>query len=278
LGKVYWIKVFRLPRGSREARGRPIVNLLPLEDGEKISAILPVKDYPEDQFIFMATRRGTVKKVPLEQFSRPRSVGLIALDLRADDQLVNVGITDGQCDILMFSRQGKVVRFNETNVRAMGRTALGVRGIRLLGDDYLIALIINNNADILTVSENGYGKRTPIEDYPLRGRGTQGVLALKKSEKTGEIVGAVQVSPDDEIMMIANSGQLVRTKVGGVSVLSRNTQGVKLISLRDSRLVGVDRIAADLISIDEELSDDEPVNGEVIGVQDDAAGSDTQPE
>ncbi len=246
LGKVYWIKVYRLPRGSREARGRPIVNLLPLENGERISAILPVKDYPEDKFIFMATRRGTVKKVPLEQFSRPRSVGLIALDLRADDALVNVGITDGGCDIMLFSRQGKVVRFREDQVRAMGRTALGVRGIRLIGEDQVMALIINNDGDILTVSENGYGKRTPIDDYPLRGRGTQGVLALKKSDKTGELIGAVQVSEDDEIMLIANSGQLVRTRVNEISVLSRNTQGVKLISLRDSQLVGLDRIAADL--------------------------------
>ncbi len=256
VGKVYWIKVYRLPRGSRESRGRPIVNLLPLEEGEKISAILPVKDYPEDQFIFMATRRGTVKKVPLEQFSRPRSNGLIALDLRADDQLVNVGITDGQCDIMMFSRQGKVVRFKESEVRAMGRTALGVRGIRLLGDDQVIALIINNDGEILTVSENGYGKRTPSDDYPLRGRGTQGVLSLKKSDKTGEVIGAVQVSENDQIMLITNSGQLVRTKVGEISVLSRNTQGVKLISLRDSKLVGLDRIAADLID-NEDLAEPE---------------------
>ncbi len=251
LGKVYWIKVFRLPRGSREARGRPIVNLLPLDDGEKISAILPVKDYPLDQYIFMATRRGTVKKVPLEQFSRPRSVGLIALDLRADDELVNVGVTDGQCDIMLFSRKGKVVRFPESAVRAMGRTALGVRGIRLLGDDHVMALIINNGADILTVSENGYGKRTPIEDYPLRGRGTQGVLSLKISDKTGDVIGAIQVYEEDEIMLIANSGQLVRTKVEGISVLSRNTQGVKLISLRDSKLMGLDRIAADLVEADD---------------------------
>ncbi len=247
VGKVYWIKVYRLPRGSRDARGRPIVNLLPLEEGERISAILPVKDYPEDRFIFMATRRGTVKKVPLEQFSRPRSVGLIALDLRADDQLVNVGITDGDADIMLFSKEGKVVRFREAEVRAMGRTALGVRGIKLLGDDQVMALIINDGGEILTVSENGYGKRTPIDDYPRRGRGTQGVLSLKKSDKTGQVIGAVQVHEGDEIMLIANSGQLVRTRVDEISVLSRNTQGVKLISLRDSTLVGLDRIAADLV-------------------------------
>ncbi len=262
LGKAYWIKVYRLPQGSREARGRPIINLLPLEEGERISAILPIKSFEADQYIFMATRRGTVKKVPLEQFSRPRSVGLIALDLRADDQLVGVGLTDGDNDILLFSRRGKVNRFAESAVRAMGRTALGVRGIRLQGDDQVMALIIDDGNHILTVSENGFGKRTPIDDYPRKGRGTQGVLALKMNARTGEMISAVQVADGDQIMLIADSGQLVRTAVDGVSVLGRNTQGVKLISLRDSRLVGVDRIAADLV-VEE---------GESADVADDATG------
>ena len=248
LGKVYWLRVFHLPSGGRDSRGRPIVNLLPLAEGERISQVLPIKEYSDNHYVVMATRRGTVKKVPLEQFSRPRSVGLIALDLRVDDELVSVDITDGSRHLLLFSRNGRVVRFDETLLRAMGRTALGVRGIRLGEDDALIRMFADRGYPVLTVSENGYGKRTPIEDYPAKSRGTQGVLAMKTSERTGRVVAALPVQEGDDLMLIAASGQLVRTPVGQIPTLSRNTQGVRLINLRDTYLVGVDRIDAQLVA------------------------------
>jgi len=248
LGKVYWIRVFRLPAGSRESKGRPIVNLLPLAENEHISQVLPIKEYSEDNYVVMVTKRGTIKKVPLEQFSRPRSVGLIALDLRVDDELVSVDITDGERNLMLFTRNGRVCRFDESAVRAMGRTAFGVRGIRIAEDDAVISMIVDRGEQVLTVSDNGYGKRSGIEEYPVKGRGTQGVLSMKVTDKTGKVVSAIPVKEGDDIMLIAATGQLVRTSVNEVSVLSRNTQGVRLINLKDTHLVGVDRIDATLVA------------------------------
>ncbi len=248
LGKVYWIRVFRLPAGSRESKGRPIVNLLPLAENEHISQVLPIKEYSEDNYVVMVTKRGTIKKVPLEQFSRPRSVGLIALDLRVDDELVSVDITDGERNLMLFTRNGRVCRFDESAVRAMGRTAFGVRGIRIAEDDAVISMIVDRGEQVLTVSDKGYGKRSGIEEYPVKGRGTQGVLSMKITEKTGKVVSAIPVKEGDDIMLIAATGQLVRTSVNEVSVLSRNTQGVRLINLKDTHLVGVDRIDATLVA------------------------------
>lgn len=248
LGKVYWIRVFRLPTGSRDAKGRPIVNLLPLAENEHISQVLPIKEYRDDHYVVMVTKRGTIKKVPLEQFSRPRSVGLIALDLRVDDELIAADITDGERNLMLFTRHGRVCRFDESNVRAMGRTAFGVRGIRLNDDDVVISMIVDRGEQVLTVSEYGYGKRSGIEEYPVKGRGTQGVLSMKMTDKTGKVAAAIPVKEGDDIMLIAATGQLVRTSVNEVSVLSRNTQGVRLINLRDTHLVGVDRIDAALVT------------------------------
>ena len=245
-GKVYWLRVFELPEAGRGARGKPIVNLLPLEEGERISAVLPIKDFDCDAaFVLFVTRSGLVKKTALEHFSRPRPSGIIAIDLMPDDALVDVALTSGDSDVLLFSDAGKVIRFNETDVRGMGRTARGVRGMRLGEGDSVIALIISNEGHILTVSENGFGKCTPMDDYPLRGRGGQGVLALRRTERTGSVVGAIQVQEGDEIMLISSAGILIRLPVDQVSVMGRNTQGVKLIRLGDEeRLVGLDRIAA----------------------------------
>ncbi|MDJ0905089.1 MAG: DNA gyrase subunit A [Woeseiaceae bacterium] len=249
-GKVYWLKVYQVPQASRGSRGKPIVNLLPLEHGERINAVLPVEDYTEDSFVFMATSGGTVKKTPLSQFSRPRSNGIIAVDLR-DDQLVGVAITDGSAEILLFASSGKAIRFNESDVRPMGRTAAGVRGIKLPDDHEVIGLSIIHEGLILTATENGYGKRTAVEDFPVQGRGGQGVIAIQTSERNGRTVGAVQVSDDDEIMLISSSGTLVRTAVDDISIQGRNTQGVRLIRVEQGqRLVGLARIEA--IEDDEE--------------------------
>ncbi|MCP1674794.1 DNA gyrase subunit A [Natronocella acetinitrilica] len=259
-GKCYWLKVYELPQGSRASRGKPIVNLLPLDEGERINAVLPVREFDDEHFVFMATRRGTVKKTPLSHFSRPRSTGIIALDLRGEDYLVNVGITDGQRDIMLLSNAGKAIRFQEQEVRAMGRVAAGVRGMRLDDDQYLIALLILGEGDILTATENGFGKRTPLDDYPRRGRGGMGVISIRTGERNGEVVGAVQVAENDEIMLITRRGTLVRTPVAGISTMSRNTQGVKLISLSgDETLVGLERLELldDETDVDMDDGDDE---------------------
>ena len=243
-GKVYWKKVYELPQASRNSRGKPIVNLLPLEENERITAVLPVREYDPDEFVFMATRRGIVKKTPLIDFSRPRTNGIIAIDLAPDDSLIGVDITDGHQDVLLTSSSGKAVRFNETTVRPMGRVARGVRGIRFNEAHDLISLIIVRNGGdyVLTVTEKGYGKRTPIADYPVHGRGGQGVIAIQTSERNGAVVGARLVSDYDEIMLISNGGTLVRTRASEVSVQGRNTQGVTLIRLENGeRLVGLDR-------------------------------------
>ena len=242
-GKAYWLKVYQVPRASRGARGKPIVNLLPLQEGERINAVLPIRDFGGDRFVFMATGSGRVKKTPLRAFSRPRSNGIIAVDLRGDDKLVDVQITDGSSDIMVFASSGKAIRFAETGVRAMGRGAAGVRGIRLAGDHEVIALLIIQDGDILTATENGFGKRTAVPDFPLQGRGGQGVIAIQTSNRNGNMVGAIQVGDDDEAMLISSSGTLVRIPVAEISVQSRNTQGVRLIRLAEGdRLVGLDRI------------------------------------
>ena len=243
-GKVYWKKVYELPQAGRTARGKPMVNLLPLEEGERINAVLPIREYEEGKFIFFATASGTVKKTPLVDFSRPRTSGIIALDLREDDQLVGVDITDGSRDVLLFTSAGKVIRFNEDNVRAMGRTACGVRGVKLGAGQKVISLIIAGDGCVLTATENGYGKRTEVDQYPRHGRGGQGVISIQSTERNGAVVGAVQVADDDEIMLITDGGTLVRTRVAEVSILSRNTQGVKLIGLsKGEKLVGLERVA-----------------------------------
>ncbi len=243
-GKVYWLKVFQIPVASRIARGRPLVNLLPLEADERITSILPIQDYDENQFVFMATSRGTVKKTPLSAFSRPRSAGLRALDLDDDDHLVGTAITDGSCDIMLFSSNGKCMRFKESDVRAMGRTAKGVRGIRLTADSQVISLLIPQpGKHILTASQNGFGKRTEVADFPLKGRGGQGVIAQQCSDRNGNLVGAIQVDCGEEMMLISDQGKLVRTRVDEVSQSGRNTQGVTLIRLKDGEhLVGIERI------------------------------------
>ena len=255
-GKVYWLKVYQIPVASRAARGRPLVNLLPLEGEERITSILPVGEYDENKFVFMATARGTVKKTPLIAFSRPRSAGLIALDLDEGDHLVGTAVTDGSCDIMMFSSNGKCMRFKESNVRAMGRTAKGVRGIRLASDYQVIALIIPQaNMQILTASRNGFGKRCEVTEFPLKGRGGQGVIAQQCSERNGDLVGAIQVCSGEEMMLISDQGKLVRTRVDEVSLSGRNTQGVTLIRLKDGEhLVGIERV-------EESDSEDEPDAG-----------------
>jgi DNA gyrase subunit A len=243
-GRVYWLKVYELPQAGRGARGKPIVNLLPLEADERINAVLPVREYEEGKYVFMATSNGTVKKTPLVDYSRPRASGIIAIDLVEDDVLVDVAITEGNRDILLFNDAGKVIRFNEQDVRPMGRVSRGVRGIRLSGDQKVISLIVAAEGHVLTATENGYGKRTPISEYPRHGRGGQGVISIQTSDRNGKVVGAVLVEESSEIMLITNAGTLVRTRAAEVSVTSRNTQGVKLISLgADEKLTGLDSIA-----------------------------------
>ncbi|HHP0460758.1 TPA: DNA gyrase subunit A [Vibrio harveyi] len=243
-GKTYRLKVYQLPHATRTARGKPIVNILPLEEGERITAILPVDEFSPEKFIFMATGDGTVKKTPLNQFANVRSNGLIAVNLRDDDSLIGVDITTGSSDIMLFSKAGKVVRFSEDKVRAMGRTAAGVRGMKLADDDQVVSLIVpSNEGDILTVTQNGYGKRTELAEYPTKGRATQGVVSIKVSERNGPVVGAVQVEEGDEMMMITDAGTLVRTRVAEVSQVGRNTQGVTLIrTAEDESVVGLQRI------------------------------------
>ena len=247
LGKVYWLKVFHIPLASRNARGRPMVNLLPLDEGERITSILPIEGYDEDQYVFMATENGTVKKTAATQFARQRSVGLRAIELDEGDVLIGTAITDGESDIMLFSSEGKATRFNESQVRAMGRTARGVRGINLAAGHKLISLIVPKvSGRILTVTEHGYGKRTENDEFPAKGRGGKGVIAMSTSDRNGSLVGAVQVWDGDEMMLISNQGTAVRTRVDEVSLLGRNTQGVRVIRTRDGEaLVSVSRIAED---------------------------------
>src|SRR3984885_6167859 len=242
-GKVYWLKVYKLPQAGHNARGKPMVNLLPLEEGEKINAVLPVQQYDEQHFVFMATSQGTVKKTPLTAFSRPRTSGIIAVDLRDNDRLVGVALTDGQREVILCTSGGKAIRFHEEEVRPMGRDAAGVRGVKLDEGQELIALIVCGEGNVLTASENGYGKLTPLDDFPKHGRGGQGVIALQTSDRNGALVAALQVTAGQEIMLISSTGTLVRTPVDEISVLGRNTQGVRLIRLADGeRLTGIERI------------------------------------
>jgi len=241
-GKVYWLKVYQVPQAGRGARGRPIINLLPLEEGERINAVLPIREFGEDSYVFMATSGGTVKKTALSQFSRPRTSGIIAIDLRSD-YLVDVAITDGDREILLVASNGKAIRFAESDVRPMGRGAAGVRGIKLADNDDVIALCVLDEGMILSATEHGYGKRTSPDEFPRQGRGGQGVIAIQTTERNGRTVGALQVADDDEIMLISSTGTLVRTPVRDISVIGRNTQGVRLIRLEsDQRLVGLARI------------------------------------
>ncbi|MBT8138368.1 MAG: DNA gyrase subunit A [Gammaproteobacteria bacterium] len=244
MGKVYWLRVFHIPIAGRNSRGRPVVNMLPLEEGERITSILPVSEYLEDHYIFMATANGIVKKTALTDFARQRSVGLRALELEEGDVLVGTAITDGQSDVLLVSSEGKAVRFTESAVRAMGRTARGVRGIKLGKGHQLISLMIpRDNGRVLTVSKNGYGKRTVVDEFPVKGRGTQGVIAMQTSDRNGEIVGAIQVDARNEMMLISDQGTLVRCRTDEVSELGRNTQGVRVIRLKQGEsLVSIARI------------------------------------
>ena len=243
-GKVYWLKVYMIPLASRTSRGKPIVNILPLEEGESISSLLPIREYEDDKFIFFATANGTVKKTALTAFSNQRSVGLRALELDAGDMLVKTAITDGKCDVVLYSSAGKATRFSEEDVRPMGRSARGVRGIRLQPGQTMVDMIIpREGGQILAVCENGYGKRTAVSDFPTKGRGGQGVIGIQTSARNGAVVGAVQVFDGDEIMLISDKGTLVRTRVDEVSVQGRNTQGVRLIKLKEGEaLVGVERV------------------------------------
>ena len=246
-GKVYWLKVYELPQGSRTARGSPIVNLLRLADDERISAVLSVPGgFEQSGYVLMATRRGRIKKTPLEDFSRPRPSGIIAIDLVDDDRLIGVAITSGEGEVMLASSGGKMTRFNEAQVRSMGRVSRGVIGMRIPDDQQIISLIIADTGLVLTATENGYGKCTRVEEYPTKGRGGKGMISIRTSARNGSVVSAVLVNPADEMMLITDGGKLVRTRVAEVSVLGRNTQGVKLISLTPGeRLVGLGRVAED---------------------------------
>ena len=245
LGRLYWIKVYTVPQGTRTSRGKPIVNLVPLQDGEKINAILPVKVFDDDHFVFMATANATVKKTPLSDFSRPRASGIFAVDLDEGDYLIGVALTDGKHDIMLFSNAGKAVRFSEADVRPMGRNARGVRGMRLGKGQQVISLLVveDENQAVLTATENGYGKRTPVVEYTRHGRGTQGMIAIQTTERNGAVVAASLVRPEDEVMLITTGGVLIRTRVDEIREMSRATQGVTLINLDEGeKLAGLERV------------------------------------
>jgi DNA gyrase subunit A len=245
-GRVYWVKVYEVPQGSRNARGRPIVNMFPLQEGEKINVVLPVKEFSADKFIFMATSLGTVKKTPLEAFSRPLRKGIIAVGLDEGDFLIGAAITDGQHDVMLFSDAGKAVRFDENDVRPMGREARGVRGMQLDDGQQVIAMLVagSETQSVLTATENGYGKRTPITEYTRHGRGTKGMIAIQTSERNGKVVAATLVDTEDEIMLITTTGVLIRTRISEIREMGRATQGVTLISLDEgTKLSGLQKIA-----------------------------------
>ncbi|MFO1302774.1 MAG: DNA gyrase subunit A [Burkholderiales bacterium] len=244
-GRVYWLKVYNVPQGSRASRGKPIVNLVPLVENEKITAILPVKEFTDNEFVFMATAMGTVKKTPLSEFSRPRTAGIIAVDLDEGDSLIGVALTDGKHDVMLFSSGGKAVRFEESDVRPMGRTAHGVRGMSLDEGQTVISMLVAEDEaqSVLTATENGYGKRTPIVEYTRHARGTKGMIAIQQSERNGQVVAAALVHPDDEVMLISTGGVLIRTAVKSIREMSRSTQGVTLINLSEGeKLAGLERV------------------------------------
>ncbi|MBE1301087.1 MAG: DNA topoisomerase (ATP-hydrolyzing) subunit A [Alteromonadaceae bacterium] len=289
-GRLYWLKVYNLPLASRNARGRPIVNILPLEEDERITAILPIQEFVDDRYVLMATANGTVKKTALTQYSRPRANGIIAVNLNEGDELIGVDLTDGESDIMLFSDAGKVVRFNEKErdaetgavkidpetgeeklaLRPMGRTATGVRGIRLQDGQKVVSLIVpKDDSPILTVTENGFGKRTPLAEYPAKSRATQGVVSIKVSDRNGPVVGAIQVDEEHEMMLISDQGTLVRTRVSEVSVIGRNTQGVRIIrTAEDEKVVGLQRI--------EEVESEE-LEGEALEGAESESSEQTQP-
>jgi DNA gyrase subunit A len=245
-GRVYWLKVYEVPQGSRISRGKPIVNLLPLEANEKINAVLPVKEFSDDKFVFFATSDGTVKKTALSQFTNPRTKGIIAIALDAGDYLIGVALTDGKHDVMLFSNEGKAVRFDENDVRSMGRDTRGVRGMNLAKGGKVISLLVaeNEQQSVLTATENGYGKRTPITEYTRHGRGTQGMIAIQTSARNGKVVAATLVNKDDEIMLIGTSGVLIRTRVKEIREMGRATQGVTLMNVeKGEKLAGLSRIA-----------------------------------
>jgi len=244
-GRVYWLKVYNVPQGQRQSRGKPIVNLLPLVDNEKLSAILPVKEFSEGRYVFMATAMGTVKKTSLADFSRPRPSGIIAVDLTDGDRLIGVALTDGKHDVMLFSSGGKAVRFDENDVRPMGRNAHGVRGMMLDKGQKVISMLVAEDEEqsVLTATEQGYGKRTPIVEYTRHGRGTKGMIAIQQSSRNGQVIGAALVRPDDEVVLISTSGVLIRTSVKSIREMSRSTQGVTLINLdKGEKLAGLERV------------------------------------
>jgi len=244
-GRLYWLKVWEVPQGTRTSRGKPIVNMFPLGEDEKITVVLPVKHFDEHHYVFMATAQGTVKKTALAEFANPRKAGIIAVDLDAGDYLIGAAITDGAHDVMLFSDAGKAVRFDENDVRPMGRTARGVRGMQLDAAQSVIALLVaeDENQSVLTATENGFGKRTSIAEYTRHGRGTKGMIAIATSERNGKVVAATLVRPDDEIMLITTGGVLIRTRVAEIRAMGRATQGVTLIALDEgTRLSGLQRI------------------------------------
>jgi len=276
-GRLYWLKVYQLPLASRNARGRPIVNILPLEENERITAILPIQEFEAGKYVFMATAKGTVKKTELTLYSRPRANGIIAVNLNDDDELIGVDLTDGNSEIMLFSDAGKVVRFAEEQVRPMGRTATGVRGIRISEEERVVSLIVpSSEGNILTATENGYGKRTPVSEYPAKSRATKGVVSIKVSERNGLVVGAVQVDESNEMMLISDKGTLVRTRVSEVSCVGRNTQGVRLIrTVEGERVVALQKIDD---VIDDDIIEDAELDDETVAdasSQDDSDSNDT---
>jgi len=260
-GRIHWMKVYELPQASHASRGKPIVNLLPLDKDERVNAVLPVRDYPEDKFVFFATRNGIVKKTALSAYSRPRANGIWAIDLPDDDELVNVEITGGERDIMLFASSGKCIRFKESDVRPMGRVARGVKGIRLSRDQHVVSMLVVKEGDVLTATRHGYGKRTAPKDFPVQGRGGMGVIGIQASDRNGALISAVQVTEEDDVMLISDGGTLVRTRVSEISTLGRNTQGVTLIRLAESEnLVGLARIQTegDADEPDGEAGEEEP--------------------
>jgi DNA gyrase subunit A len=273
-GQLYWIKVYNVPQGGRASRGKPIVNLLPLTDNEKITAILPVREFEESKYIFMATANGTVKKTPLSEFSRPRPSGIIAVDLDEGDYLIGVALTEGSHDIMLFSDAGKAVRFDEQDVRPMGRNSRGVRGMRLSGGQKVISLLVaeSESVSVLTATENGYGKRTRISEYTRHGRGSQGMIAIQTTARNGNVVAATLVEDQDEIMLITTGGVLIRTRVAEIRQMSRATQGVTLINLGpDEKLAGLQKVVDNENgSADLAAGNGDPAEG--AGGDDDSAG------
>jgi len=282
-GRVYWIKVWEVPQGSRNSRGKPMVNMFPLEKDEKINVVLPLtgefRTFPEDHYVFMATRLGTVKKTPLTDFSNPRKAGIIAVGLDDGDVLVGAALTDGKHDVMLFSDGGKAVRFDEEDVRPMGRGARGVRGMMLEETQSVIAMLVaeDETQSVLTATENGYGKRTSIVEYTRHGRGTKGMIAIQQSERNGKVVAATLVRPEDEIMLITDKGVLVRTRVSEIRELGRATQGVTLIALDEgAKLIGLQRIVENDANAAAEGDDaDAPDDSTDTGAHDTGEGTDS---